>query len=1329
MKRSARIGALLVLALTASVISAPSVSLAGPKGGGSGGGGSSQTAATFVDYAQCANGAPPDTSLACPGGWINGILQASNSHYAEDEVTAQRLGVKVPKGTPATGRTVTLRYQTRKGTIHAYDSLATWNYTQTSADRCQGLSAANCPGGTASTFDIPDDPTPVPSAGPGISDVTAGHMVPAGPGRKMTMYGGTITGVSVPVHDNAAGPGDDYATITITYSVANTTQARVVQLLFGGHLASSTDPDRGWGAGFGSSNIAGGPYHIKFTLADGVSIGNRDNQIMGAAIAGAPALTVTKTPDASPVNAGDPIGFTINVENTGSATALNVTLTDPLPSGDGIDWSIDPANAACSIGGTPPNEDLSCSFGDLLAGGSASVHIVSGTTSDTSGTFPNTATAHSDNAPDASGSGQVVVNAPFLETTKSPDETNVNSGDAIGFTITVTNSGLGTAKDVTLTDDLPGSAAMGTDWSISPVNAACSISGAPPAETLTCSFGDLISGASASVHVTSPTSSSFTGQIENTAIAQASNHPPVPGTGTTNVDPPDLTVTKLADAASVSAGDTIGFTITVENNGTGTAKNVTLSRPLPSADGVDWSIDPANAACSIGGDPPAETLTCSFGDIAAGDSVSVHVTSATTSATAGDLPNTATAQADNHPPTEGSATITVLAPDLVVTKSADAATVGGGGSIGFTITIVNTGGGEAKNVTLSDELPGGTDVDWSISPATDGCSISGSPPAETLSCSFGDIEAGGQRAVHVVSSTSTSSCGTYPNTVTVSADNIGSNETSSATITVVCPDLALVKSADKTTVQPGGSITYTLTYSNTGDGDAESVVITEAVPPGTEFSSCTGDCTVNGTSVTWQIGTVTAGGGGAVTLTVTVLETASCSICNTATISSPSQSGADRSSNTVCVDVTFAPTPGDANASGSARGVYLNVPVIGEQTISSVQTARSGPGPSNADSDVFFPLAVPEDGTIVSANVVSVSSASTVTAEPSQSRNVGISEVVGLNVLNGLVTADVVRAYAEATASGDSSSVNSLGSTFKNLVVNGEEQSNVPYNHRIDLPEDVFGPGSYVMLYERIASTSGPAPGQLSGGTYTADLEVRMIRVEITDLLSDVLGDQSVRVIVSEAIAHADFPQTRVCDAAPQQAVSGHAFFLSESTDPAILPTVVVYAGILPSGGNAYGSLNDLDTSFVNANTVASSSQGTNGDTDSTASSYTEAEDLCVLPSADGCLVSATALHMQSNSTADADGRSSDTLGTEFLSVIVGGMDLGDNPDPNTTIELPGLGFVTINEQTPDAAAAGHTGLTIRAVHIVVTVPDNPFGLALGAEIIVGEAHSDATWL
>jgi uncharacterized repeat protein (TIGR01451 family) len=243
-------------------------------------------------FDQCSNGAPPSTATDCPGGWINGILQQNNSHYAEDEVTPQRVVVDLAKGSPLTGRSIEVSYLTRKGGVHAYDSLATWNHTQTSADRCAGLAAANCVGGAASTIAIPSDPTVVADSGGGGS-ATSGHQLG---GQVFTLYGGTLTGVSGYTHDDPAGTGDEYANVTISYSVPSTTDGAKVMLLFGGHIAPGLGP-RGWGPGLGAGSISGGPYHIKLVdLDDGAgNVGSQDNQIMSSAILAPANIVIKKT--------------------------------------------------------------------------------------------------------------------------------------------------------------------------------------------------------------------------------------------------------------------------------------------------------------------------------------------------------------------------------------------------------------------------------------------------------------------------------------------------------------------------------------------------------------------------------------------------------------------------------------------------------------------------------------------------------------------------------------------------------------------------------------------------------------------------------------------------------------------------------------------------------------------------------------------------------------------------------------------------------------------------------------------------------------------------
>src|SRR5439155_347270 len=82
-----------------------------------------------------------------------------------------------------------------------------------------------------------------------------------------------------------------------------------------------------------------------------------------------------------------------------------------------------------------------------------------------------------------------------------------------------------------------------------------------------------------------------------------------------------------ADNPSVSAGDAIGFTVSVTNNGTGIARNVALNDALPTDAGTSWSIDGGTYAtyttCAIAG----VTLSCGPSDLAGGSSYSLHISS------------------------------------------------------------------------------------------------------------------------------------------------------------------------------------------------------------------------------------------------------------------------------------------------------------------------------------------------------------------------------------------------------------------------------------------------------------------------------------------------------------------------------------------------------------------------------------------------------------------------------------------------------------------------------------------------------------------------------
>ena len=440
---------------------------------------------------------------------------------------------------------------------------------------------------------------------------------------------------------------------------------------------------------------------------------------------------------------------------------------------------------------------------------------------------------------------------------------------------------------------------------------------------------------------------------------------------------------------------------------------------------------------------------------------------------------------------------------------------------------------------------------------------------------------------------------------------------------------------------------------------------------------------------------------------------------------------------TGALPVNFAvDRPDLANARGSAFGASVKDTLLGlDQTVVPVSSSQSGVG-SNAASNQLLDVDVPPDGSTLRADVLRTSARSTVTAAPGEAVHVSTAETANVNILNSLVTASAIRGVATAQADGRSSSFSSLGSAFKDLAVQGVAFNDVTPNTRIDLPADLFGPASYVLLYERIGSTSGPAPGQTSEGTYAGDLTVNMIHVFITDKLPLVDGNQSLEVIVSQATAHADFPQTNICPGAPNQAVSGHAFIASEATASSQLPVMEGFVSIPPTGGGDHQDLAETRLSSVTSGVAVSDSGGTLGPTESTASSYAQAAAACVLPGPTGCSIAADLIRAQSNSTANGSGASSNDSGTKIVGASVLGTPVSAAPPPNTVIELPGIGFVILNEQFCDnnaslaagcADGTGHAGLTVRAIRVVVTVPDNPLGVKTG-EVIVAEAHSDATY-
>ena len=126
-------------------------------------------------------------------------------------------------------------------------------------------------------------------------------------------------------------------------------------------------------------------------------ITGRTKQLNDVVVAFPPAnvgnLTVTERPVATPVTPGNPIGFTITITDSAAGPVTGATLTDLLPAGTNVNWTISPGYTGpgtCAITGAVGSQVLSCAFGTISASQSFTIGVESAHSS--IGTYTDTAT-------------------------------------------------------------------------------------------------------------------------------------------------------------------------------------------------------------------------------------------------------------------------------------------------------------------------------------------------------------------------------------------------------------------------------------------------------------------------------------------------------------------------------------------------------------------------------------------------------------------------------------------------------------------------------------------------------------------------------------------------------------------------------------------------------------------------------------------------------------------------------------------------------------------------------------------------------------------------
>lgn len=670
-------------------------------------------------------------------------------------------------------------------------------------------------------------------------------------------------------------------------------------------------------------------------------------------------LELSKTAAGAASFVGDTETFTLTVQNLGPSDATGVAVTDLLPAGlsyvsDTSGGDYDPVSGVWTVG-------------DLAASALVSIDVT--VTVDDDAPLSNIAQVTAANEPDADSTPanndpaeddqdaatvdvSPLIDLELAKTVNAPAPTQ--QGDPVSFTITVANQGPSDATGVEVRDLLPAEVQFGS---------------ATPSQ----GGYDEVSGvwtvgmiaATGSATLTLDGTMVGNGSVTNGAEITAANETDVdstPSNGVPGEDDQDsvtfpvaavidLELAKVVDNAAPSLGDTVIFTVTVDNQGPSAATGVEVTDLLPA--GLTYDSDTSGGAYVPG------TGLWTIGPLAAPGSASIDIVATVTST--GTISNTAEVSAANESdldstpgnddPTEDdqdSATIVADAQaDLSLSKSAVGSAAFVGDQETFTVTVTNDGPAAATGVTVSDPLPAGLTYvsDTSAGAYDPGTGVWTIGNLGLLAAASFDIVVTVDSAAPQVNIAQVAAADqSDPDSTPANDDPLEDDQ--DQVIVDVDPliDLALVKSVSAPSVAVGSDVTWTLVLSNGGPSDATGVTVTDVLPAGLTHVSDTSGGAYNPLTGAWTVPALAAGGSVSFDLVTTV--TLAGPITNVAEVTAANEADADSLPN------NGNPTEDDQDAA-SVTGVMIDLelaktvddptPLLGDDVTFTIAVTNQGP--------------------------------------------------------------------------------------------------------------------------------------------------------------------------------------------------------------------------------------------------------------------------------------------------------------------------------------------------------------------------------------------------
>ena len=453
------------------------------------------------------------------------------------------------------------------------------------------------------------------------------------------------------------------------------------------------------------SSVGAGVYYAFYKSAQGcfslstkITVENKDGNISSLSDAD---IQITIKTDKATYAKGDTVTTIITVINLGTGTAKGITVLSIIPG---------TLTYVSQTGGLVKLGSLLTGILDSLVRDGVKIYTytsVLNTKSETVVAADGTTTTKDPNPNNNNGTatinkGDIDITVADVAVIITSNKAMAKIGDNINFSLSLTNNGSATAKQVVVTNSMP----LGITF-VSSSTGQILTGGA-----ITISLDSLKKGevktyayvATMNVKTNVTNTVIVTSLKDNVASNDASFVIINSDTTETTKDEAELALLLTADKQLIGKGDVVTFTIKVTNNGPKVATNIVVDNILP------------KYLTFQSGDPSqkGDTLRVETVSIPMGGTVTYSYKAKVNKDTI--IRNTAKIMktSPTDPTLTNNVSTVVLVPasdttysDLAVVITANTATHKVGDNVTYTVTLTNNGAGFAKNVQLCNPLPSG----------------------------------------------------------------------------------------------------------------------------------------------------------------------------------------------------------------------------------------------------------------------------------------------------------------------------------------------------------------------------------------------------------------------------------------------------------------------------------------------------------------------------------------------------------------------------------------------------------------------------------------------